>query len=59
MFNNATECRLYADDIKQYSETVTDADCLLKQHGLDGLVSWSDKWQRTISNSFQNYFACK
>ena len=39
----------YAHDLKLYSEIVIEADCLILQHGLDDLVSWSSKWQLTIS----------
>ena len=49
MSNNATEAKLCADDLKLYSQIVTEADCLLLQHGFDDLVSWSNKWQLTIS----------
>ena len=49
MFNNAIESKLYADDLKLYSEIVAEADNLIQQHGLDYLVSWSNKWQLTIS----------
>ena len=48
MFNNAIESKLYADELKLYSEIAAEADNLILQHDLDGLVSWSNKWQRTI-----------
>ena len=48
MFNSVNKSKLYADDLKLYSEIVTEADFLLLQHGLDVLVSWSNKWQLTI-----------
>ena len=49
MFNNAIESKLYNDYLKLYSEIVAEADQLILQHGLDDLVSWSEKWQLTIS----------
>ena len=52
MFNNAIESKLYADDLKLCSQIVAEADNLILQHGLDDLVSWSNKWQLTIS--FEN-----
>ena len=55
MFNNAIESKLYADDLKLYSEIVAEADNFILQHGFDDLVSWSNKWQLTIS--FKNCFS--
>ena len=49
MFNNAIESKLYAYDLKLYSEIVAEADNLILQQGHDDLVSWSNKWQLTIS----------
>ena len=49
MFNNSIESKLYADDLTLYSEIVAEADYLILQHGLDDLVSWSNKWQLIIS----------
>ena len=49
MFNNTIESKLYAYDLKLSSEIVTEADHLILQHGVDDLVSWSNKWQQTIS----------
>ena len=49
MFNNAIEYKLYADDLKLYSEIVAEADHLILQHGIDDLVFWSNKCQLTIS----------
>ena len=49
MFNNAIESKLCADDLKLYSEIVVEAYNLILQHGLDNLVSWSNKWRLTIS----------
>ena len=54
MFNNAIESKLYADDLKLCTEIVAEVDTLILQHGLDDLVSWSNKWQLTIS--FKNVF---
>ena len=48
-FNNAIESKLYADDLKLYTEIVAEVDNLILQNGLDDLVSWSNKWQLTIS----------
>ena len=52
MFNNAIESKLYADDLKLYTEIVVEVDNLILQHGLDDLVSWSNKWQ--LTTSFKN-----
>ena len=49
MFNYAIESKLHADDLKLHSEIVAEADHLILQHGLDDLVSWSNKWQLNIS----------
>ena len=57
MFNYSIESKLYADDLKLYSEIVTEADYVILQHGLNDLVSWSNKCQPTVS--FKNSFLCK
>ena len=48
MFNNAIESKLFADDLKLYSE----ADNLIIQHGFDDLVSSCNKWQLPLKKCF-------
>ena len=57
MFNNAIESKLYADDLKLYSEIVAETEYLIQQHGLDDFVCLSNKWQLIIS--LKNTFPCK
>ena len=55
MFHNGIEPKPYADNLKLYCEIVAEDDHLIIQHGLDDLVSWSKKWQLTIS--FKKWFS--
>ena len=48
-FNNAIESKLYADDRKLYYEIMDEADNLILQYCRDDVLSWSKKWQLTIS----------
>ena len=43
------QCKLYADDLKIYSEIKTQQDEDLLQDSLDSLTRWSLDWQLTIS----------
>ena len=43
------QCKLYADDLKIYSEIKTQQDENLLQGSLDALTRWSIDWQLTIS----------
>jgi len=43
------QCKLYADDLKIYSEIKTQQDEDLLQGSLDALTKWSRDWQLTIS----------
>lgn len=42
-------CKLYADDLKLFTEFQTDADCDVLQRKLNDIYEWSNKWQLTIS----------
>jgi hypothetical protein len=43
-------CKLYADDLKIYTEIQSADDLNLLQSALDALYEWSDRWQLTISH---------
>ena len=49
IFDADTKCKLYADDVKFYSEIVTDDDHTRLQENLDALTRWSTDRQLTIS----------
>jgi Reverse transcriptase (RNA-dependent DNA polymerase) len=42
-------CKLYADDLKIYTEIQLVDDLNLLQSALDALYEWSDRWQLSIS----------
>ena len=43
------KCKLYADDLKLYTELQTDADHTILQGKLNDVYCWSAKWQLSIS----------
>jgi len=43
------KCKLYADDLKLYSEIVTEHDCHELQLTIDRVKAWSDLWQLEMS----------
>ena len=49
IFDADTKCKLYADDVKFYSEIVTDDDHTRLQENIDGLTRWPTDWELTIS----------
>jgi hypothetical protein len=49
IFDNSVICKMYADDVKLYTEVETDSDVARLQGNLDRLIEWSDQWQLSIS----------
>jgi len=43
------KCKLYADDLKLYSEITVASDCRALQVTVDKVKMWSDKWQLSMS----------
>jgi len=49
LFNADVNCKLYADDVKLYTEIMSVNDMFCFQDCLDSLYQWSDVWQLSIS----------
>jgi len=49
-FEDQVDCKLYADDVKLYSELRSDADSFCFQACLDRIYQWSLTWQLQISS---------
>ena len=47
--DNGCTCKLYADDLKLYTELLTDADYAVLQSKLNDICAWSIRWQLEIS----------
>ena len=51
ILNNNVRCKIYADDLKLYTEIISDDDCVSLQSTIDELYKWSVLWQLQISVS--------
>ena len=49
VFSGEVKCKLFADDVKLYSEIHSSSDCFKLQEALDKIASWSEAWQLNIS----------
>ena len=49
-FNLPFKCKMYADDVKLYTEMKSVSDVLCFQSILNSVYSWSVNWQRSISS---------
>ena len=49
VFPQSTTTKLFADDVKLYSEIKSDLDFIALQDSLDNLTQWARNWQLTIS----------
>ena len=55
LFDSPVVCKLYADDVKLYSNITIDSSVPNPlQNAVDNLITWSNKWQLTINISKSN-----
>ena len=59
MFSNSTTTKLFADDLKLYTELKSIGSNTILKKELDLLISWCIKWQLTISIKKMLYFSCR
>ena len=49
VISDKCKCKLYADNLKLYSEISVVDDCCVLQDVIDKVKLWSDEWQLSLS----------